>query len=609
MVPPVKLGHLCRLCLKNSESVEDIFANDGSSLVLRIMACVSLEVHKTDNLPKKICSPCRYQLEKTYIFRSRCRENDTRLRRHVKLLAAGKISTMLDDLEDDDEDEFSSSLQFIKLVDKAEEAQRQKELDMKICVYDEERRAHWEEHRKQFSQEAIRNYLLEKRNDMVDTEVETCNLSTTNEISAVQYENNSMQIQSTIVIEDQKSCALSESTEVETIEVSDMQHEFAEIEYATIEEDLSSQHDESVIRDDDVKQTFGRTMQMKLDTQEHETVFNSDQEVLMEVDAIEEVEDAAGSVTTPNEDKQSTILIDDSEDLPEGSERFVITEEVSDSETYVLDEELDEEQRKLYDITDDSDEDLEVVTNAVKAELAEQPGFNVGENCIMKVEKDNDLTKVEVRAKDGSIICMEFSTEPMKKLESLRSFKDKFIKEFKCALCVTVCKSAKLLQNHVHQEHPKQGHICDVCGKWCSTKSGLERHYRIHTGEKPFVCGECGRAFIQKEVLKRHMLIHTNERPFSCELCPNRYNQKDQLKYHVNMVHSVTPIVTFHQCSMCTKKFKHPSGLSRHMSSHYGRTFDCECGKSFTDRSSMGRHQRDMHGEGKKAKKAFRRNQ
>lgn len=590
MSPPAELDGMCRLCLKNADPLEDIFEKNEGSLVLRIMACVSLEVHKMDNLPKKICAPCRYQLEKTYIFRSKCRENDSKLRRHVKLRMAGKASTVFEDLDDGDE-EFASSLQFINSFDQANERKRQEELDLTIKAHDEKLQLEWEGQRKSICIEAIRQYELKRRRNRVDTEVETCSLSTTNEILSIvrddEIDNEFIQVESTKAENEYSDNDSEESSQNQVLE---------DIEYETIEEDLNEQLNETI---SDSNTNLKQNIEAR---HEQEMISYLDQEVLMEVD---ELDDNVSTVTILNENNQSnyprreSMLIHPSPSEPDG---YVITEMDPD---YVLDEELSQEERKLYDVTDDSDEDIEAVTNAVKAELAEQPGFNVGENCIMKVEKDRDLTKVEVRAEDGSIICMEFSTEPMKKpSESLATLRAKVAGAFKCPHCIALCKTPKLLQEHVHTTHPEhnKGHVCDVCAKWCPTKSGLERHYRIHTGEKPFVCGECGRGFVQKEILKRHMLVHTNEKPFVCKLCPNRYNQKDQLKHHVNVAHTENPTITIHKCSLCQKEFKYASGLSRHLSTHYGRTYACECGKEFTDKSAMKRHQRDVHGEGKKDK-------
>ncbi|XP_065085828.1 zinc finger protein 813-like [Ochlerotatus camptorhynchus] len=608
MTTQTQLDHLCRLCLKKADSLEDIFENnDSSSLVLRIMACVSLEVHKTDNLPKRICSPCRYQLEKTYIFRSKCRDNDTKLRRHVKLLAAGKVSMMLEELDDDDEDEFESSLQFIKAIDEMKEGESLKELERKILAHETKLRADWELEEWSIREEAEREALRQRRDNMVDVGIETCHLSEIHQDG--EYEEEPLHTEPAMPEQVAKPCvSFSKDLEISSVHSMDHKVEDTEIEYESIEEEPTQDDDNlSEIASVDVKRQLRAKIHARFAKEDEEMISYLEDSTLMEVDGLEDGEENASSITVLNEELQPSCSESDSmanQENHEDSERFVITA-VSDSDTYILENELSQEEHNLYDTGDDSDEDLEAVTNAVKAELAEQPGFNIGENCIMKVEKDRDLTKVEVRANDGSIICMEFSTEPKKKVSSsLRTLQARMKGEFKCPHCSTKFKSPKILHGHIKASHPEnsKGHVCDVCAKWCPTKSSLERHYRTHTGERPFICGECGRSFIQKEILKRHMLVHTDEKPYFCESCSRRFNQKDQLRHHVNMAHTPNPIITIHKCNLCDKEFKYASGLSRHLASHYGRTFPCECGKVFSDKSALKRHEWGIHGKGKKQK-------
>lgn len=37
-------------------------------------------------MPNKICHPCKFQLEKSYVFRKKCENSDTKLRQHIKSL-------------------------------------------------------------------------------------------------------------------------------------------------------------------------------------------------------------------------------------------------------------------------------------------------------------------------------------------------------------------------------------------------------------------------------------------------------------------------------------------------------------------------------------------
>ncbi|VEN62359.1 unnamed protein product [Callosobruchus maculatus] len=83
----IDLNDICRLCMGKEDELVPIFNNGESApLPLRIMACVALEVFEGDGLPDKICSPCIFQLEKSYNFRKKCEQSDMKLRLHLKEL-------------------------------------------------------------------------------------------------------------------------------------------------------------------------------------------------------------------------------------------------------------------------------------------------------------------------------------------------------------------------------------------------------------------------------------------------------------------------------------------------------------------------------------------
>lgn len=59
-------------------------------------------------MPKQICKNCRYQLEKTYYFRTKSKHSEAKLKKHIRLTNAGKESSLLSSatMEDDDYDDL-----------------------------------------------------------------------------------------------------------------------------------------------------------------------------------------------------------------------------------------------------------------------------------------------------------------------------------------------------------------------------------------------------------------------------------------------------------------------------------------------------------------------
>lgn len=122
----------CRLCLKESKDAYAIFDEDDSvlSIPMRLMACLSVEAKSSDGLPKKICGDCRYQLEKSFLFRQRSQNADKKLRKHIRLVSMGKKSRVFSKSEDNDSEEdeleFEESIDFISKLEKQREEEPRK---------------------------------------------------------------------------------------------------------------------------------------------------------------------------------------------------------------------------------------------------------------------------------------------------------------------------------------------------------------------------------------------------------------------------------------------------------------------------------------------------
>lgn len=101
-----------------------------------------------DPLPKSICMSCHLQLEKSLLFRNKSKNSDSKLRRHIRLINAGKVSKVFDDSEDEFEDDYTDSIQIIEHLEE--------ELNQKSIEIEERMREAIEKERKIIYDEAKR---------------------------------------------------------------------------------------------------------------------------------------------------------------------------------------------------------------------------------------------------------------------------------------------------------------------------------------------------------------------------------------------------------------------------------------------------------------------
>ncbi|CAH1778186.1 unnamed protein product [Owenia fusiformis] len=170
---------------------------------------------------------------------------------------------------------------------------------------------------------------------------------------------------------------------------------------------------------------------------------------------------------------------------------------------------------------------------------------------------------------------------------------------FHCDQCPKKCRTAYLLNEHIHGKH-QAGYMCDLCGKKLGTKGGLRHHKReIHEGRFRFVCKICDMKFRSGEAMDGHMnSVHTLKAPYICEKCARSYYHKRSLKNHLKFCVGPKGKPTIITCDFdgCGLTFLSNGGKIDHIAAmHTNKQHICNvCSKSYPYRSSLTKHRRAM---------------
>lgn len=140
---------------------------------------------------------------------------------------------------------------------------------------------------------------------------------------------------------------------------------------------------------------------------------------------------------------------------------------------------------------------------------------------------------------------------------------------------------------------------CDICTKALKSLTSLLRHKvlmhekRKHVGKvtgfgsnRRFHCTSCSYSTPHSQTLTNHMRRHEGDRPYICE-CGKSFTQTSSLTAH-RKTHSST---TYFTCTMCGKQFKFAYALKAHQSVHEDGRYPCQiCHKVLKQRRTLEAH-------------------